>query len=118
MKASSLVIGRTYFRLTFADRDLTMPGVEPLVFLGEVTDEGGTNGFVFQDTASYVMHGSGLEGDEQHEDIAMYFMPEDDIGALYDVQELAEEIGEAASRAAALDYPPLQVLSSRRRGGA
>jgi hypothetical protein len=23
MKASSLVLGRTYFRLTFADRDLT-----------------------------------------------------------------------------------------------
>ena len=47
MKPSSLVIGRTYFRLTFADRDLTMPGVEPMVFLGEVTDEGGKHGFVF-----------------------------------------------------------------------
>ena len=56
MKASTLIIGRTYYRLTFADRDLTMPGVEPLVFLGEVTDEGGTHGFVFQDTASFVQH--------------------------------------------------------------
>ena len=36
MKASALIVGRTYFRLTFADRDLTMPGVEPLVFLGRV----------------------------------------------------------------------------------
>ena len=69
-------MGRTYFRLTFADRDLTMPGVEPLIFLGEVMEEGGSNGFVFQDTSSFVQYGSGLEGDEQHEDIAMYARPE------------------------------------------
>ena len=114
MKASSLVVGRTYFRLTFADRDLTMPGVEPLIFLGEVMEEGGSNGFVFQDTGSFVQYGSGLEGDEQHEDIAMYFMPESEIGALYDVQELAEEIGESARRAASLNYPHLKTLRAGR----
>jgi hypothetical protein len=116
MKASTLVIGRTYFRLMFADRDLTMPGVEPLVFLGEVTDEGGSNGFVFQDTTSYVQHGSGLEGDEQHEDIALYFMPETEIGALYDVDELAGEVAESAKRAAALSYPHLKVSSGGSKG--
>jgi hypothetical protein len=114
MKASSLIVGRTYFRLTFADRDLTMPGVEPLIFLGEVMEEGGSNGFVFQDTSSFVQLGSGLEGDEQHEDIAMYFMPESEIGALYDVKELAEEVGEAAKRAAELNYPQLETLRSSR----
>jgi hypothetical protein len=114
MKASSLIVGRTYFRLTFADRDLTMPGVEPLIFLGEVMEEGGSNGFVFQDTGSFVQFGSGLEGDEQHEDIAMYFMPESEIGALYDVSELAEEVGEAAKRAVELNYPQLQSLRSQR----
>jgi hypothetical protein len=114
MKASTLVVGRTYFRLTFADRDLTMPGVEPLIFLGEVVEEGGSNGFVFQDTNSFVQFGSGLEGDEQHEDIAMYFMPESEIGALYDVSELAEEVGEAAKRAAELNYPQLESFRSGR----
>lgn len=114
MKASSLVIGRTYFRLTFADRDLTMPGVEPLIFLGEVVEEGGDSGFVFQDTGSFIQYGSGLEGDEQHEDIAMYFMPESEIGALYDVDELAEEVGQAAKRAAELNYPQLQSLRADR----
>jgi hypothetical protein len=114
MKASSLVIGRTYFRLTFADRDLTMPGVEPLIFLGEVMEEGGSNGFVFQDTSSFVQYGSGLEGDEQHEDIAMYFMPESEIGALYDVKELADEVGEAAKRAVELNYPQLKSLRAER----
>ena len=75
MKASALIVGRTYFRLTFADRDLTMPGVEPLVFLGEVMDDGGTRGFAFQDTASFVQHGSGLEGEEQHDEIVTLLPP-------------------------------------------
>ena len=107
MKASLLVIGRTYFRLTFADRDLTMPGVEPLVFVGEVTEESGANGFVFQDTTSYVQFGSGLEGEEQHEDIVMYFLPESEIGAIYDIEEVTVEIAEAAKRAASSNYPRL-----------
>lgn len=111
MRAETLVAGRTYFRLTYADRDLTMPAVEPLVFLGEVTEEGGSNGFVFQDTASYVQYGSGLEGDEQHEDIALYFMPPTEIGAMYDVGEMAEEVGEAAKRAAVANYPALTPRS-------
>jgi hypothetical protein len=115
MNASSLIIGRTYFRLTFADRDLTMPGVEPLIFLGEVKDDGGTDGFVFQDTVSYVQHGSGLEGEEQHEDIVLYFMAEPDVGALYDVEELAVEMAESARRAVSLNHPTLKVLPAKRR---
>ena len=110
MIPSSLVIGRTYFRITFADRDLTMPGVEPLIFLGEVTDENGTHGFVFQDSASYVQYGSGLEGEEQHEEIGLYFMADADIGAIYDVEELAVEMTESARRAVSLNHPTLKVL--------
>lgn len=117
MKASALVIGRTYFRLTFADRELTMPGVEPLVFLGQVTDDGGTPGFVFQDTVSYQRFGSGLEGDEQHEEIVLYFMPEGDIGAMYDIEELAAEVAESARRAVALNHPALQVLRTGWESG-
>lgn len=113
MKASELIVSRTYFRLTFADRDLTMPGVEPLVFLGEVMDDGGTRGFAFQDTASFVQHGSGLEGEEQHEDIALYFLPESEIGALYDIGELPAEIAGAAQRAASLNYPTLKPVRAR-----
>lgn len=112
MKPSSLIAGRTYYRLTFADRDLTMPGVEPLVFLGEVSDDGGTHGFVFQDTASYVRFGSGLEGDEQHEEIGLYFMPDSDVGAMYDIEELAAEIAESARRATEANHPVLKVLRS------
>jgi hypothetical protein len=109
MNVSDLVIGRTYFRLTFSDPDLTMPGVEPLVYLGQVADDSGTEGIVFQDTNSYVQHGSGLEGEEQHEDIVLYFMPESELGAIYTLAELAGEVTESAKRAVELNYPHLKV---------
>ena len=108
MKVSELIIGRTYFRLTFSDPDLTMPGVEPLVYLGQVADDSGTEGIVFQDTGSYVQHGSGLEGEEQHEDIVLYFMPESELGALYTLAELSAEIAESLKRAVDLNYPHLK----------
>jgi hypothetical protein len=110
MDTSALVIGHTYFRLTFADADLTMPGVEPIVFLGQAADDSGTQGFVFQDTVSYMRHGSGLEGDEQHEDIALYFMAEEDARSLSDIGRLAIEVSEAAQRAVSLNFPVLPVL--------
>jgi hypothetical protein len=61
MKASALTVGRTYYQLTFADRDQTMPGVEPLVFLGHVKFDGGGDAYAFQDTVSYVRFGSRLD---------------------------------------------------------
>jgi len=110
METSTLVAGRTYYRITFADADLTMPGVEPLVFLGEAADDSGDRGFVLQDTVSYVRFGSGLEGDEQHEEICLYFMSEEDARGLVDITKLAAEIAAAAGRAASLDFPSLSVL--------
>ena len=84
-----------------------MPAVEPLVFLKQAIDEEGTSGFVFQDTLSYVLHGSGLEGEEQHEDVTMYFMEQEDAQSLYGVEELAAVITEAAQRAVSLNFPSL-----------
>jgi hypothetical protein len=65
---------------------------------------------VFQDTVSYVRHGSGLEGDEQHEDIALYFMAEEDARSLCDIGKLAIEVNAAAQRAVSLNFPVLPVL--------
>jgi len=116
MDTSAFVIGHTYFRLTFADADLTMPGVEPIVFLGAAADDSGTQGFVFQDTASYVRHGSGLEGEEQHEDISLLFMADEDARSLSDIGKLAIEVTEAAQRAVSLNFPVLPVLRAGWEG--
>jgi hypothetical protein len=42
----------------------------------------------------------------------MYFMPESEIGAFYEIGELADEVAESAKRAASLNYPHLTVLKS------
>jgi hypothetical protein len=108
MKASDLKPGVTYFRVTFADSDLTMPGVEPVVFLSEVTNDDGAHGFVFQDAMSFVRFGSGLEGDEQPEEVGLYFVPDEDLGTISDLAEVVEEVTAAARRAASKGYPTLR----------
>ena len=105
MEASALVPGRTYYQLTFADRDLTMPGVQPLVYLGK----GGAD-FVFQDTVSYVRFGSRLELNADHDEIAVYFLSEQNVRGLEDIHGVARTITEAAERAHSLNYPALPVL--------
>jgi hypothetical protein len=67
---------------------------------------------VFQDTVSFVLHGSGLEGEEQHEDIVLYFMADSDVGAMYDVEELATEMAESARRAVSLNHPTLKAFTA------
>ncbi len=114
MKASALKTGSTYFRLTYSDPDLTMPGVEPIVFLSEVTDDDGTHGYVFQDTVSYMRFGSGLEGEEQAEEIGLYFVPDEDLGTISELTEVVSDVTAAGQRAAELGYPQLRVL---RDGG-
>jgi hypothetical protein len=108
MKASDLKSGVTCFRVTFADPDLTMPGVEPIVFLSEVTNDDGAHGFVFQDAMSYVRFGSGLEGDEQPEEVGLYFVPDEDLGTVFDLPEVVAEVTAAAQRAASKGYPTLR----------
>jgi hypothetical protein len=110
METSALAVGRTYYQLTFADRDLTMPGAEPLVFLGHVDLDDGGDAFAFQDTVSYVRFGSRLELEQDHDEITVYFLSESDVRSLQDVDGIATAIAAAAERAASLSHPVLKVL--------
>ena len=108
--ATSLEIGHTYFRLTFADRDLTMPGIEPLVYLGDADPEGDEIPHIFQDTVSYSRFGSRLNMAHDHEDILCYFVSPKEIGScIFSVQQVAGEIAAAAQRATVLNNPVLPV---------
>jgi hypothetical protein len=116
MEPSALVVGHTYYQLTFADRDLTMPGVEPLVFLGEVDSDDEGHAFAFQDTVSYVRFGSRLELSEDNEEIVVYFLSETDVRSLRDVAMVASETAAAAERAESLGHPVLKVLRTGWKG--
>lgn len=94
MSPESLVLGRAYYRLRFADPDMTVPAVEPMVYIGmDVFPEedpdlaGGRSAgtHYFQDALSHRFCGSAA-GDD--------FRPHPEIEPLvYPVG--AEEIGES-----------------------
>jgi hypothetical protein len=110
MKASALTVGRTYYQLTFADRDQTMTGVEPIVFLGHVNFDGGGAAYAFQDTVSYVRFGSRLDLKQDNDEITVYFLSESDVRSLEDIGGIAKAVAAAAERAASLNHPVLKVL--------
>lgn len=117
MEVSALEPGRTYYMLTFADRDLTMPGVEPLVYIGPVELEGGDPAFAFQDSVSYVRFGSRLELKEDHDEITVYFLPEQNVRGIEDIHGVALAVAAAAARAKSLNHPVLPVLRDGWEGG-
>lgn len=110
MASSALIIGRTYHQLTFADPDRTMPGVEPLVFLGHVDLDDGGSAFAFQDTVSDTRFGSRLELKQDHDEIAVCFLSEQDVSSLEDIVGIAKAVAEAAQRAVSLGHSVLKVL--------
>jgi hypothetical protein len=117
MDVSSLVIGSTYYRLTFADRDLTMPGVEPLVYLGEVELSDGGKARAFQDTVSYVRFGSHIGASEGIDEMFVYFLPDREIGSdIVGIADVAVRVASAAKRAEQLGFPVLPVLRDGWRG--
>jgi len=108
MNKLELEIGRTYFQLTYADCDMTMPCVEPLVYLG-LTDS--STFHIFQDTVSYVRFGSRLNLEHDHDEICVYFISPEEIGSnIVALEQIADEISEAVQRARVLNNPTLVVI--------
>ena len=62
-------IGRTYYAITFADPNFTMPGIEPFVFLGKnafMEIEGDSSDtWQFQDALSYSWEGPIWDANDQ-----------------------------------------------------
>lgn len=114
MNFRDLEVGRTYYRITFADRDGTMLGVEPLVYVGEGKLENGEHCLVFQDTVSYIRFGSRLApGNYDQGDLLVHFVAPEEIGRdVLDLFGVAAQANEALARAQALGWPKLPVLTS------
>ena len=111
MEETRLIVGRTYYRLTFADRDFTMPGVEPLVYLGWIELEDGKKGHAFQEAASYIRFGSALSQAEGNEECAVWIVEPSEIdSSILEVGTIAREVVAAANRAETLGHPSLPIL--------
>jgi hypothetical protein len=56
MTPHNLTSGQAYYRITFADADMTIPGIEPMIYVGTnifPDDETDTFTYYFQDTVSF-----------------------------------------------------------------
>lgn len=61
MSPQDLKIGCAYYRVTYADPDLTIPGVQPMFYVGTniaEDDDPATLVYYFQDTISHTWRGS------------------------------------------------------------
>ncbi|MEG4208360.1 hypothetical protein QUA20_31335 [Microcoleus sp. Pol7_A1] len=88
-----------------------MPGVQPLVFLGEVDDQIGGKALAFQDTVSYVRFGSRLSASQGIDEMEVCFIPYEEVGSnVLTIEQAASQVAAAAQRAIALGHPVLPVL--------
>jgi len=109
MNNAALVPGHTYYRLTFADPEMTMPGVEPLVYIGRHDAEGEML-HTFQDTISYTWVGRypGPFRPDQDMDVSLYPMKDEEAETMHSFEGLLAELNELAARAERLRFPALK----------
>lgn len=110
MKISSLVVGQTYYRLTFADVDMTIPGLEPLVYAGVHACSQGELLPTFQDTISYTWVGAypGPYRPDQDVDVTLHPMKEDEAAEMLSLSEVVQKFNELFARAERLGFPMLK----------
>jgi len=106
MSPHELAVGRAYFRITYADPGLTIPGVEPLIFIGVnvLAADRGSPGpvYTFQDAASFSRFGgaAALGGANlAAEGVRTYCLAAAELSELVDLSGAAEALNDAVERA-------------------
>jgi hypothetical protein len=128
MDPSSLVIGQTYYLVTFADPQQTVPGIEPRVFIGVDVfgsqPDGAAPEYYFQDTPSFGMFGlateenphvkfEGEEGVEEPEYWVTHHEAREIGWTIVDLPGALQEVRKAKERAEQLGHPVLQVARGK-----
>lgn len=124
MKIEQLERGQAYYRLTYADPELTIFGIEPMVYVGInifPDDDSGGAIYYFQDTASYLTRGAAtdLASSTRHPEISIRVFPfsakeigiavvslDDVIAALVDARaaQVAGDGGTAAAQPVGCEF--------------
>jgi len=123
MNPSILVVGRTYYLVTFADVQQTMPGIEPIVFIGVDVfgpqEDNSASKYYFQDAPSFSEFGIATEqnapvrfdGEDQEEEPEYYVSGHEaaEIGwTIVDLPGVVEVVSKALELASQLGYPDLK----------
>lgn len=96
VRSSELVEGSTYFMVAYADDDMHVPMVEPLVFLGRDINGKADGQLYFQDAQSY-MHG-GPHPENTTDDQELFKFPDDGLGSILTLDEAVEEMQRCLAR--------------------
>jgi hypothetical protein len=110
MTPRELRAGQPYYQITYADPDLTVPGVTPLIFIGvNVLDQKSSQPdteYTFQDTVSFRRFGSVAEyrgaANLAEEGLTVYTFNEKDLQDLTDLAGAIQALTEAQARAQSL----------------
>ena len=109
-----LEYGATYYQVGFADPNLTMPSLKPLVYIGENIFGNETEStYYFQDTVSVLIYGLVGEAEETSECKVSSFTQED-LGS--DIVELEKAIGllsKICEKGKSLGFPKLKKASGK-----
>ncbi len=105
----NLEYGATYYRVTYADPKCSMPGLEPIVYIGEniFGDEKETT-YYFQDTVSVLVFGRADETTDT-EECCVSSCPSNELGtSIVDIDQASRLVTSAAEKSRAMGYPKLE----------
>ena len=105
--------GTTYYQVTYADLKLTMPGLTPMVYIGENIFNNETElTYYFQDTVSVLIFG--LVGEAKNTtDCRISSFPKDEIGTcIVNIDEASKLVALSAKKYKELGFPKIQKASS------
>lgn len=89
--------GEVYYRVTYPDRNMFYPNIEPFVFIGEnISDEDDEDTWYFQPARSFAKFGSVLESDQG--DRTTSCVTEKDKDDMLDISGLVSELEMASAR--------------------
>jgi hypothetical protein len=110
MLPQQLEIGRAYYRVTYADRHMTIPGVEPMIYVGvDIFDshELPSPVYTFQDTVSYFRFGSFLDyrgpATLADEGLLAYSFSEEKLLDLADLDGVVQALQKSLERARSVE---------------
>lgn len=93
----NLVVGQVYFSLNYLDSQMTIPLLEPVVFVGVDLEQNDQNQAYFQDADSY---SQGVRHQSQNTEApaTFYCGPADAINHIFDFEHALEELMRCAIR--------------------
>ena len=97
MAPAQLQEGTAYYRLTFADEGLTIPGVQPMIYVGTnifPDDDPASDVYYFQDTISHSWRGAVTDAahDSRHPEIEAAVFPHTEREVQRDILTLSQVI--------------------------